>query len=190
MIFLSASIPERERDQLYFKTADVVAIRDAVRALATIVIPKTRLIWGGHYAITPLIRYILEKMDSKISNHVTIYQSAYFSQEFPEDNDQFEDIRIIPAKNDKMKSVAFMREKMISENAFRAAIFIGGMDGVIDEYNLFRKHHPNALILPVASTGGAAENIFFESEKSYDPRLREDYAYMDLFRSLLQDVID
>ena len=57
-IFLSASIPLPERDPIFYQTADFIAIRDAVRALATIVIPKAHLVWGGHPAITPLIRYV------------------------------------------------------------------------------------------------------------------------------------
>ena len=59
-IFLSASIPSPERDRKYYDTADIVAIRDAVRALATVVIPKAHLIWGGHPSITPLIRFVME----------------------------------------------------------------------------------------------------------------------------------
>ena len=47
-IFLSASIPDPERDRIYYDTADIVAIRDAVRALATVIIPHSKLIWGGH----------------------------------------------------------------------------------------------------------------------------------------------
>ena len=39
-IFLSASIPYPERDKRFYNTADIIAIRDAVRALATVVIPK------------------------------------------------------------------------------------------------------------------------------------------------------
>ena len=60
-IFLSASIPFPERDRKFYDTADIVAIRDAVRALATVVIPRAHLVWGGHPSITPLIRFVLEK---------------------------------------------------------------------------------------------------------------------------------
>ena len=47
-IFLSASIPLQERDPEYIETADIIAIRDAVIALTTVVLPSHRLIWGGH----------------------------------------------------------------------------------------------------------------------------------------------
>ena len=54
-IFLSASIPLKERDPKYFNSADIIAIRDSVIALATVVLPNHRLIWGGHPSITPII---------------------------------------------------------------------------------------------------------------------------------------
>ncbi len=38
MIFLSASIPDPNRNEKYFNSADISAIRDAVRALATVII--------------------------------------------------------------------------------------------------------------------------------------------------------
>ena len=38
-IFLSASIPVEERDRKYIETADVIAIRDSVIALASVILP-------------------------------------------------------------------------------------------------------------------------------------------------------
>ena len=84
-IFLSASIPYSNRDPKFYTTADIIAIRDSIRALATIVIPKTHLIWGGHPAVTPLIREIMEKMHSDLKSHVTLYQSEFFIKEFSHD---------------------------------------------------------------------------------------------------------
>ena len=61
-IFLSASIPLPERDAKYIDTADIIAIRDAVIALSTVVLPNHRIIWGGHPSVTPLIYYVIEKL--------------------------------------------------------------------------------------------------------------------------------
>ena len=60
-IFLSASIPLPERHPKYYNTADIIAIRDAVIALASVVIDKHRIIWGGHPSITPLINFVIER---------------------------------------------------------------------------------------------------------------------------------
>jgi len=49
-IFLSASIPYPERDRKFYDTADIIAIRDSVRALATVVIPNANLMgWSSCY---------------------------------------------------------------------------------------------------------------------------------------------
>jgi len=188
MIFLSASIPFKERDQKYIDTADVVAIRDAVKALATVVIPKSHLIWGGHPAITPLIRHAIRGMKQDIKNHVTLYQSNYFVDMFPEDNNYFENLVIVPKATNRDDSLKNMRLSMMKNN-FRVGIFIGGMEGVEEEYELFRNHHPNALILPIASTGAAAR-IIYNTNKFKNERLESDYAYMALFRYLLKDYIE
>lgn len=61
-VFLSASVPLPSRHHRYFETADVIAIRESVRALATAVLPVGRLTTGGHPAITPVIRKVAESM--------------------------------------------------------------------------------------------------------------------------------
>ena len=58
-IFLSASIPMPGRDKIYLESADVIAIRECIKALVAVTIPKFTLIWGGHPSITPLIRLLL-----------------------------------------------------------------------------------------------------------------------------------
>ena len=189
-VFLSASIPYPDRDKKYYDTADIVSIRDAVRALATVVIPQAHLIWGGHPSITPLIRFVMDRMDIKSKDHVTLYQSLAFQKSFPKDNGAFENIVLTPIINHSDKeSVIFMRKRMIEDNDFKVGIFIGGMEGINDEYLMFKERDPNALILPIASTGAAARILYENKPQAYDIRLMNDYAYMALFRDLLQDYI-
>jgi len=188
-VFLSASIPYPDRDRKYFATADVVAIRDAVRALATVVIPKAHLVWGGHPSITPLIRYVMERMKADSKTHITLYQSMFFENIFPPDNFSFEKI-IFTERQDTLKdSIELMRNRMINDNDFKAGIFIGGMEGINDEYLMFKEKHPNALVLPVASTGAAAKLLFENQPDKFNSRLLNDYAYMALFKEILNDVI-
>lgn len=190
-IFLSASVPLPERDAKYIDTADVIAIRDAVIALTTVVLPHHRIIWGGHPSITPLIYYVMEKLDLNIQEHVVIYQSKLFEKYFPADNNKFENIILTDIiENDRDKSLLFMREKMLSDFEFSAAVFIGGMDGIEVEYNLFKHKHPNALILPIASTGAATKIIFDELPKDEKhQRFLKDYGYMSIFQKYLMDKI-
>ena len=188
-IFLSASIPYQERDRKFYDTADIVAIRDSVRALATVVIPNAHLIWGGHPAITPLIRFVMERLNANLKDHITLYQSNFFKTYFPKDNLHFENIRLTEALDDRDSSLKKMRDDMITKNNYKIGIFIGGMEGVLEEYELFKSSNPNALILPVASTGAAAKMIYDSIEQKPDKRLINDYAYMALFSDLLSEYL-
>ena len=185
-IFLSASIPLPERDEKYIGTADIIAIRDAVIALTTVVLPYHRLIWGGHPSITPLVYYVMEKLKLNIQEHMTLYQSRFFEKHFPEDNNKFENIVFTDViDNDREKSLLYMRHRMLDDSKFSAGIFIGGMEGVEEEYDMFIKKHPKALALPIASTGAAAKKIYDERFTDKNERLVKDYAYMSLFQKYL-----
>ncbi len=216
-IFLSASIPLPERHPKYYKTADIIAIRDAVIALASIALTKHRIIWGGHPSITPLIYYVIEKtlinqlkredwefllneeeknliekrLKVEIQQHVLLYQSLFFKEDFPLENDMFKNVVFTENTGDIHSSIMEMRKKMFSENEFSAAVFIGGMDGIEVEYNMFREYHPKALLLPIASTGAATkiiyENLFPNELKN--ERLSKDYGYISLFQKFLIDKI-
>lgn len=188
-VFLSASIPYPDRDKKFYDTADIVSIRDAVRALSTVVIPKAHLIWGGHPSITPLIRFVMDKMNVDLKKHVTLYQSLFFEEYFPPDNFAFENIILTEKRNNRDESLMLMRSKLINDNDFKVGIFIGGMEGINDEYLMFKERHPNALILPIASTGAAARILYKSQPQAYNIRLENDYAYMALFRDLLHEYI-
>ncbi len=114
-VFLSASIPYPDRDKKFYDTADIVSIRDSVRALATVVIPKAQLIWGGHPSITPLIRFVMDRMNIDLKKHITLYQSLFFEEYFPPDNFAFENIVLTEKKNNRDESLVLMRSKLINE---------------------------------------------------------------------------
>lgn len=187
-IFLSASIPLPERDAKYYESADVIAIRDAVIALCTTVLPNHRLIWGGHPSITPLVNYVLQKLRMNIQDHVTLYQSRFFEKFYPEDNNKFENVILTPTLEDRDKSLRLMRELMLGSQKFEAGIFIGGMEGVEDEYKMFREFHPEALVIPLASTGAAAK-IIYENSINKNERFQNDYAFSSTFHEFLIDKI-
>jgi len=190
-IFLSASIPFKERHPKYYNTADIIAIRDAVIALVTILLPEHRLIWGGHPSITPIIYYVMKKINLNIQEHVTVYQSRYFEHLFPEDNNKFENVILTESTGESESSKLLMRKRMFEENDFSAGVFIGGMEGVEDEFKLFKEIHPTAIILPIASTGAAACIVYKKhlSDEKKNIRLENDYGYMSLFQDLLIDKI-
>lgn len=194
-IFLSASIPLETRDKVFFDTMDVLAIRDAVRALATIAIPSLHLVWGGHPSITPLIRNVIKTQGFNSKECVTLYQSRLYEKLFPKDNGDFEDVVLIDASigdtlENYKQSLQEMRKAMFDKKNFVAGVFIGGMEGIGDEYKMFREAYPQALVFPIASTGAASKIVFEQNRAGIDNKYHEDlqnnYAYMSLFRKLLK----
>jgi len=187
-IFLSASIPLPERDPKYIDSADIIAIRDAVIALVDVVLPKFRLIWGGHPSITPLVNRVVQKREKEgenlIQKHVKLYQSLYFEDYFPDDNNKFENVTLVESTGERESSLLAMRKAIFNSGDFYAGVFLGGMNGVEDEFELFREYHPTAKLLPVASTG-AASKIIYEEMEIEDERLLNDYSYLSLFKDYL-----
>ncbi|WP_147468255.1 MULTISPECIES: hypothetical protein [Corallococcus] len=184
-VFLSASIPSPYRDQKYLTTVDLIAIREAVTALTMVIAPTDRLVFGGHPAISPLVHLGAERLG--VANHVYIYQSLFFKSMIPPSSLKFRHLIWTQAGASRAASLDLMRKQMIMSERFQAGVFIGGMEGVEDEFKLFCHHHPHAAILAVASTGAAAR-ILFDREPlgTKDPGLEHDLAYASLFRRLLR----
>ncbi|WP_026187902.1 SLOG domain-containing protein [Methyloversatilis universalis] len=158
-IFLSASVPLIGRGT-YHETANPFLIQCAVRELFIAVIRRHRIVWGGHPAITPMIWSICEDLGVDYSQSVILYQSMFFKDAFPEEHKNFQNVVFTDAvPNDRAASLLVMREKMLSRADLSAAVFIGGMDGVEAEHEIFRRFHPAAKVLPVSSPGGAALNL-------------------------------
>lgn len=179
-IFLSASVPLPNRDRRFFETADVFLIREAIRALVEVVLPRGHITFGGHPAITPLMS-LYAKTANLGSDHITVYQSAFFLGKFPRENDDFADVRYTEAvQNDLTLSIERMRIDMLTSRKFDAAVLIGGMEGIRDEARLFRELNPNALVLPVPSTGAAAAIEY--DEGNYPPQLANEISFASLFR--------
>jgi hypothetical protein len=182
-VFLSASVPLPRRDRRFFDTADVLSIREAIKGLVEVVLPVGRITCGGHPAITPLLALFVREAGLG-SDRLTIFQSAFFTARMPQEIAGFVDVRVIPAVGrDRKASLTAMREQMVTSRPFAAAVIIGGMEGVIEEVRLFTHHHPDAPVLPLASTGAAAAIIY--QEGNYDEQLARNLTYPSLFRRSL-----
>ena len=185
-VFLSASIPNPLRDAKYIDTADVIAIRDSVLALTSVLLLNNyRLVWGGHPSITRLIAQVLQHYGEDANEHVTLYQSRFFENKFPLENESVAHIIITDDLGDRDISLKEMRDRMIADNEYDAAFFIGGMEGVEDEFNLFRKYHPDTRVFPIASTGAAANFLYEKNMEICDSRLKTELTYTSLIKELL-----
>jgi hypothetical protein len=158
-IFLSASVPVIGRGT-YFQTAEPFLIQLAVRELMTLALGRRRIIWGGHPAITPMVWAVCEDLGVNYADAVVLYQSRYFEELFPEENKHFANVKFFDAvEGDKEASLLTMRRAMLSRPDLEAAVFIGGMEGILAEHVLFQELHPSAKILAVPSPGGAARQL-------------------------------
>ncbi|HFF3031787.1 TPA: hypothetical protein ACGCGJ_000249 [Stenotrophomonas maltophilia] len=183
-IFLSASVPVPGRGH-YHETANPFLIQVAVRELLIATVRHHRIVWGGHPSITPMIWAICEDMGVSYADQVVLYQTQFFEDIFPVENEHFNNVQFTPVVNgDRDQSLALMRESMLSRPDIDSAVFIGGMDGVEVEYELLTRFHPAARVLPVAATGGAALDL---AQRSGRPSSRWDLDFVSLFRSFIPD---
>jgi hypothetical protein len=182
-IFLSASVPVMGRGN-YHETADPFLIQFAVRQLVTAMIRERKIVWGGHPAITPMVLTICEDLQIDYSKSVILYQSRFFEDRFPEENTHFDNIILIDAvPGNRDMSLSRMREAMLSREDLKAAVFIGGMEGVEVEYQMFRHFHPDGKVLPVPAAGGAARHLAIE--RGYDEDMLDNVDFARMFRTEL-----
>jgi hypothetical protein len=184
-IFLSASVPLIDRG-IYHETANPFLIQCAVRELVIAVIRKHKIVWGGHPAITPMIWNICEDLGQNYSESVFLYQSNYFKDRFPEETALFNNVTFTPSiPESKDASLQIMREIMLSRDDLIAAVFIGGMDGVEIEYELFKKFNPRATVIPLMAPGGAALNLAKKYGYATDEDCINDIDFASIFYNQL-----
>src|SRR3954471_14302168 len=108
-IFLSAGIPDPLRGPQYAITAEPVAICAAVSALVHVTLGRRPLVWGGHPAITPMVWAVAENLGINYGKWVKLYQTRFFEDEFPEDNQRFENVTYTDdVEHDRNKSLLLM----------------------------------------------------------------------------------
>jgi len=82
------------------------------------------------------------------ANAVRLYQSRYFEEFFPRENARFRNVVYVDAaKGDRANSLLKMRKQML-KGPFSAAVFIGGMEGILEEHELFPKPESSQQLSP------------------------------------------
>ncbi|RCJ42730.1 hypothetical protein A6770_07580 [Nostoc minutum NIES-26] len=186
-VFLSASIPHREP---YVHNSDPLLIREAILALVAVVVRSRELVFGGHPAISPLVDHASRTLNAQ--DNFYIYQSRWFEDVIPEVAKNFKNLIWTDKRYSREESLTLMRTEMIGSRSFGAAVFIGGMEGIVEECEIFKKLHPDKPIFPVASTLGAALELFNAGEGPQDDFIREELRankrYRGLFRKILEEM--
>src|SRR3546814_12144571 len=91
---------------------------------------------------------------------VRLYQSRHFKDEYPEDNERFNNVVYTEEiERDREKSLLNMRERMFSEHKFTAAVCLGGRGGSIQEYEIVVRLQPEDAVIPLISNGAATHEV-------------------------------
>lgn len=162
-VFLSASFPSGERGTR-FEPFDPGGIADAVTAVVrSVLMAKGRLVFGGHPTITPLVLTVASELD--VEGAVDVFQSQWFEDEITSETRAlkkagFGAIHWTPERATREKSLETMRKAMLGhDRKLIAGVFIGGMEGVQEEYELFHRFQPRVPRVSLVGPGGAAAKL-------------------------------
>jgi SLOG cluster3 family len=199
-VFLSASIPDPSRWDGDF---DAHEITDAVVAASRAVLTSGgTLVTAAHPTIAPLLLYVAGEFPRENNQPASVitYQSSLFEDVLPEATRRFQESGIgdfrftdavpgeepVPGRSDQ--SLLLMREQMFSETSPVAAIFVGGMDGVRDEYELLSARHPQPFAYPIRKPGGEAARLTPPITSEIAQALTGD-VYPSVFRAVIADLV-
>lgn len=188
MIFLSAGIPSPKPSagREFFGKGNVPAIRESVMAFTRVCMEyHIPFCFGGQPAISPLVYEIAKNFGDDFAENVKIYQSKYFEGNTPKEVSYFKNIEWTPIVDTAnwLPNVIKMREIMLCQK-LSCAVFIGGMDGIIDEAKMFHQLHVDAEMISVPNTGGATSVLIDRTKFDIMP-LPNNYAYISSFKKYL-----
>jgi hypothetical protein len=197
-IFLSASIPNPSRWDGNF---DALEITDAVVSLARVFLTAGwRIVSAAHPTIAPLLLYVAAELPATADRRVSIYQSSLFEDVLPTATRRFEADGIgtiiwtpaadgdRPTPGEWDASLEIMRRKMLTEAAPAAAAFIGGMQGIPDEFDLFAEIRPGRPRYPIGRPGGAAAALAEESASPLRQQLTDGVVYPAIWQAVLMEI--
>lgn len=195
-VFVSASIPDSGRWEGEF---DPFEITDAVVALARVILGSGGvLVTAAHPTIAPLLLYVASEQAVGDRLRVIVYQSAVFDSILPEATRRFESdgvgvlIRTAAVGDEPPdparapRSLLAMRRQMLAETEPVAAVFIGGMDGIQQEHELFTSLRPGAPTYAMGRPGGAATELIDSSPSE----LRQDLAEGEVYPAVARRIVD
>ncbi len=172
-VFLSASFPSGERGRK-FRPYDASATADAVSAVVRAVLQSGgKLLFGGHPTITPLVLFIGSVLG--VESAVDVFQSKWFERSITEETHRMAELGVgkihwTEKKATELESLELMRDEMFSFIQPIGAVFVGGMEGIIVEYEMLGRRCPDVPRIPLGGPGGAAARL------AMDEGLTEDLA--------------
>lgn len=199
-IFVSASIPDPAR---WDGAADPLEITDAVVSLARVFLTSgARLVTAAHPTIAPLLLYVAAELPPEHGNQIVTYQSELFEDVLPPATRRFRQEQIgsfvwtqmapneRPKAGEWRESLAIMRRQMLEETRPSAAVFVGGMDGIRDEFALFAELRPGAPTYPIGRPGGEARALAESADTQLQGELSTSSIYPALWRRVVEDLVE
>lgn len=176
-IFLSAGIPMKDDD------IDRISIRDAILNLCDFASRENmQIVHGGHPAITSLLS-AMAQVNEDLRKNILIYQASVFSDDW-EKYIKHLNMSVLFGKMSHEEALEEIRLSMLERHKYQAGVFVCGGEGVRVEYNLFKNLHPDAVVIPLGSTGGVAKELYDNLENAWD--INKEYNYMALYKDLIK----
>jgi hypothetical protein len=198
-VFVSASIPDPERWDGEF---DALEITDAVVSLARAFLTAgARLVTAAHPTIAPLLLYVAAELPDVTRERIIVYQSRLFTDVLPPATRRFEDegfgvmvwTPAVPGEDpdsaNRSQSLDIMRRQMLGEAEPDAAVFIGGMSGIRDEWELFGEVCPGRPRYALAYPGGEARSLA-DSQLTDDVALSASLSSSRIYPTVWRQVVD
>lgn len=82
------------------------------------------------------------------------------------------------------EDLACKRRERVGTDKFRAAFFLGGMDGVEQEFEIFRAFHPGTPVYILPTTGSAARFLYDQQKNIYPKKMAEDLEKSTVYGAL------
>lgn len=174
-VFLAASVPYRKKLDPETPEARILAediatarptrIRDAVVDITrALFVAGYGITFGAHPAISPLVLQVARETNSGADPLVAIWQSAWFEGSIPTSTLELaawdRGLLLLTAKaSTDRESLEDMRRSMLTTGDIVGAFFVGGMQGVWDEAQLFAAARPDRPMFALGSTGAAARRL-------------------------------
>lgn len=193
-----------------------IQIEEAVIGLARNIFQAGgKIIFGGHPSISPLVAMVATefRLNKEIENMkrneeqekpITIFQSRAYDKVIPKettglftlgysnivwtdavDGEEFNPI--IQGKPQCEKSLTLMRRQMMEGNV-DALVCLGGMEGVEQEFEIFRELHSRKPIFLLGSTGGATKILANEFCNDNFVRVIDNIDYQKPIREKIKGV--
>ena len=143
---------------------------------------------------------VATEQSKESDQRIIVYQSRAFEDVLPVETKRYQDKGIgkinwtdrigdePPDPKFAPKSLKKMRCQMLKGSKPVAAVFIGGMKGISDEYNLFHKLYRAAPVYAFSRPGGEARKLVGKSPEKLQPELAKSDVYSTLARYIVNDI--